>query len=125
MFKILNDKTICVTRGDIADIVVAARLQNGEAYTFKSGDVVRFAVFKKKECSCVVIQKDAVVEAEATSVTISLTADDTRLDEIISKPVDYWYEIVVNPDTAPQTIIGYDEAGEKIFRLFPEGGDVA
>ena len=123
MFKILNDKTICLTRGDIADIVVAAKLQNGEPYTFKKGDVVRFAVFKKKECSCVVIQKDAVVEAEATSVIISLTADDTRLDEIISKPVDYWYEIVVNPDTAPQTIIGYDEAGEKIFRLFPEGGD--
>lgn len=123
MFKILNDKTICVTRGDIADIVVAAKLQNGEPYTFKQGDVVRFAVFKKKECSCVMIQKDAVVEAEATSVTINLTADDTRLDEIISKPVEYWYEIVVNPDTAPQTIIGYDEAGEKIFRLFPEGGD--
>ena len=123
MFKILNDKTICLTRGDIADIVVAAKLQNGEPYTFKQGDVVRFAVFKKKECSCVVIQKDAIVETDTTSVTISLTADDTRLDDIISKPVDYWYEIVVNPDTAPQTIIGYDEAGEKIFRLFPEGGD--
>ena len=123
MFKILNDKTICVTRGDIADIVVAATLQNGEPYTFQTGDVVRFAVFKKKECSCVVIQKDAIVETDTTSVTIGLTADDTRLDDIISKPVDYWYEIVVNPDTAPQTIIGYDEAGEKIFRLFPEGGD--
>ena len=123
MFKILNDKTICVTRGDIADIVVAAKLQNGEPYTFQNGDVVRFAVFKKKECSCVVIQKDAIVETDTTSVTIGLTADDTRLDDMISKPVDYWYEIVVNPDTAPQTIIGYDEAGEKIFRLFPEGGD--
>ena len=125
MFKILTDNTICITRGDIADIVVSAKLRTGENYTFKAGDVVRFAVFKKKECSCVVVQKDAIVEAETTSVTIHLTSEDTRLDEIISKPVDYWYEIVVNPDTAPQTIIGYDEAGEKIFRLFPEGGDVA
>ena len=48
MFKILNDKTICVTRGDIADIVVAAKLQNGEPYTFQPSDVVRFAVFKKR-----------------------------------------------------------------------------
>ena len=123
MFKVLNDKTICVTRGDIANIVVAAKLQNGESYTFKPGDVVRFAVFKKKECSCVMIQSDVVVESDATSVTIGLTSEDTRLDELISKPVDYWYEIVLNPDTAPQTIIGFDEAGEKIFRLYPEGGD--
>ena len=123
MFKTLNDKTICLTRGDIADIVASAKLQNGEPYTFKPGDVVRFTVVKKKDYSCVMIRKDTIVETDTTSVTISLTADDTRLGDIISKPEDYWYEIVVNPDTAPQTIIGSDEAGDKIFRLFPEGGD--
>ena len=26
-------------------------------------------------------------------------------------------------DTQPQTIIGYDEDGAKVFRLFPEGAD--
>lgn len=122
MFVILDDKTICLTRGDIANIVVSANLQDGQAYTFTAGDVVRFRVYEKKNCSNVVIQKDAVVDTEALSVTINLTKEDTTIGELINKPVDYWYEIEVNPDTQPQTIIGYDEAGEKIFRLYPEGG---
>lgn len=125
MFVILNDKTICLTRGDIANIVVSASLQDGQLYTFAVGDVVRFAVFKKRDCACVVIQKDVVVEAETEAVTVSLTSEDTKIEELINKPVDYWYEVVVNPDTAPQTIIGYDEDGEKIFRLYPEGSEKA
>ena len=125
MFKILNDKTICLTRGDIANIVVSANLQDGQTYTFQAGDVVRFRVFKKRDCACVVVRKDVKAEEEVKSVTISLTKEDTTIDEIINKPVDYWYEIEVNPDTDPQTIIGYDEDGEKIFRLYPEGSDKA
>jgi hypothetical protein len=82
-------------------------------------------VYEKKNCSNVVILKDAVVDTEAQSVTISLSKEDTKIGELISKPVDYWYEIEVNPDTKPQTIIGYDEAGEKIFRLYPEGSEKA
>ena len=54
-------------------------------------------------------------------VTISLSSTDTRIGEIINKPVDYWYEIELNPDTTPQTIIGYDADGPKILKLFPEG----
>lgn len=121
MFKVLNDKTICVTRGDIANIVVAAKLQNGEDYTFAAGSVVRFTVFKKNDCSNVVIRKEVDVDVDTTSVTVNLLSADTRIGNIISKPIEYWYEVEVNPDTAPQTIIGYDEDGEKIFRLYPEG----
>lgn len=124
MFTILSDKTICLTRGDVASIVVTASLQDGSLYTFKPGDVLRFRVFKKRECSCVVIQKDVQVNGETESVTVNLTKDDTTIGEIISRPVDYWYEVEVNPETEPQTIIGYDEAGEKIFRLYPEGSEV-
>lgn len=122
MFVILEDKTICLTRGDIANIVVSAMLQDGTAYKFEAGDVVRLSVYEKKNCRNVVIQKETIAEAKVQSVTISLTHEDTKIGEIINKPVDYWYEIEVNPDTKPQTIIGYDEAGEKIFRLYPEGG---
>lgn len=44
---------------------------------------------------------------------------------MVNKPTDFWYEVELNPDTAPQTIIGYDkETGAKIFRLYPEGGDM-
>ena len=122
MFEILKDKTICLTRGDIANIVVSASLQDGQAYTFQPGDVVRLTVYKKRGCSDVLIQKDVIVETEAQTVTIRLEKNDTRFGDLISTPTDYWYEVELNPDTAPQTIIGYDAAGEKIFRLYPEGG---
>ena len=122
MFEILKDKTICLTRGDIANIVVSASLQDGQDYTFQPGDVVRLSVYKKRGCANVLIQKDITVETETQTATIRLEKEDTRFGDLISSPVDFWYEVELNPDTAPQTIIGYDAAGEKIFRLYPEGG---
>lgn len=123
MFKINEDKSIYLTRGDIADIKVSATKPDGEQYTFLVGDVVRFKVFKRRDCGCVEIQKDTVVTEETQEVIIYLEKKDTKIGEIISKPTNYWYEVELNPDTAPQTIIGYDEDGEKIFRLFPEGSE--
>lgn len=133
MFKILNDKTICLTRGDVADIEVSAKLQDDgkppeewESYVFVQGDVVRFSVFKRKDCNCIEIQKDVIVDKDTEVVVVHLEKEDTKIGPVINKHVDYWYEVVLNPDTRPQTILGYDdivEAGEKIFRLFPEGGD--
>lgn len=124
MFKINSDKSIYITRGDIAAILVNAN-NNGEAYVFKVGDVVRLNVFKSKDCGCIELQKDVAVKEEGTSVEIFLEKNDTRIGEIINKPKDYWYEIELNPETDPQTIIGYDDIdGPKIFRLFPEGSDV-
>ena len=55
---------------------------------------------------------------------VVLTEQDTRIGDVISKPVDYWYEVTLNPYTNPQTFIGYDEDGAKVFKLFPEGNDV-
>ena len=123
MFKINEDKSIYLTRGDIADIKVSATKPDGEQYTFSVGDVVRFKVFKRRDCGCVEIQKDTVVTEETQEVIIYLEKKDTKIGEIVSKPTNYWYEVELNPDTAPQTIIGYDEDGEKIFRLFPEGSE--
>ena len=121
MLEILVDKTICITRGDIASFDVSANTKDGEPYVFQEGDVVRFQVFKKKDCAAVMIKKDVVVKEKSNSVTLQLVTEDTRFGEVIHKPVEYWYEVVVNPETAPQTIIGYDEEGEKIFRMYPEG----
>ena len=99
MFEILKDKTICLTRGDIANIVVSASLRDGQAYTFQSGDVVRLTVYKKRGCSNVLIQKDIVIEAETQTAAIHLEKEDTRFGELISSPVDFWYEVELNPDT--------------------------
>lgn len=123
MFEVLKDKTICLTRGDIANIVVSAKLQDGKPYKFVPGDVVRFAIYKRLDCQCLVLKKDVAADAETETVTISLTMEDTKIGGIINKPVDYWYEIVINPDTDPQTIVGYDKDGAKIFRLYPEGSE--
>ena len=123
MFKINEDKSIYLTRGDIANIVVSAKQQDGTDYTFQKGDVVRIKVFKRKDCEEVFMQKDVVVEAEATQVDIYLSKEDTKIGEVISKPTNYWYEIELNPNTQPQTIVGYDEEGEKLFVLYPEGSD--
>ena len=115
-------KQINLTRGDIASICVNAIL-NDEQYTFQPNDVVRFKVLKAKECNCVELQKDTIVTEETPIVNISLSSEDTKIGELINKPVKYWYEIELNPDTEPQTIVGYDLDGEKIFMLYPEGAD--
>lgn len=121
MFVINDDMTINITRGDIALFSVSANIGEQE-YQFKPGDVVRFKVFAKKDCADVVLQKDVTVGAAANSVEIALDGEDTTIREVINKPVDYWYEVELNPETKPQTILGYDENGAKIFKLFPEGG---
>lgn len=124
MFVINDDKSIYLTRGDIATIKVSAKDGKGSDYLFKVGDVVRFKAFERKDCGCVVLQKDTTIEEETSVAQISLDKQETKIGELISKPKDYWYEIELNPEKAPQTIIGYDEDGAKIFRLYPEGSDV-
>lgn len=123
MFTIESDKTINVTRGDILYFSVMAE-DNGVPYTFKAGDIVRISVYGKKDCENVVLQKDFPVTTATEEVEIYLTKGDTKIGEIINKQKDYWYEIELNPDTAPQTIIGYDDDGAKVFRLYPEGEDI-
>lgn len=116
MYVVNNDLSIYCTRGDYCHIPVQ--------HQFQSGDVVRFKAFRKKDCNTVVIQRDFTVESAADTFVISLTGTDTKIGEVISKPVDYWYEVELNPETNPQTIIGYDDEGAKVFTLFPEGKDV-
>ncbi len=122
MFKVNEDKSIYVTRGDAVSFKLSAATEDGN-YTFRVGDLVRFKVFERKACDRVVLKKDFRVEAEADTIDIVLAGEDTKFGSIISKPKDYWYEVELNPEIHPQTIIGYDEAGEKILRLYPEGGD--
>lgn len=117
-----NTKQINLTRGNIASIDISAIL-DGEEYTFKPGDVVRFKVFKARKCDDVELQKDVIIAEESKKVNISLTGSETKIGELINKPTKYWYEIELNPDTNPQTIVGYDLEGEKVFMLYPEGDD--
>lgn len=122
MFKINDDLSIFVTRGDAVVFNLHATTDKGETYIFKPEDVVRIKIMERKGCEDVVFQKVFVVEEETDTVEISLSGEETTIGSVISKPTDYWYEVELNPFTIPQTIIGYDdETGAKIFKLFPEG----
>lgn len=122
MFTIDEENTISITRGDIGIIEVRVEDSNGGKYIFQPGDIVRLNVFTKKQHDDIVLTKEVNVYAESDVVDIILEPTDTRIGDIINKPVEYWYEIELNPYTTPQTVVGYDADGAKIFRLYPEGG---
>lgn len=125
MFTIESDKTINVTRGDIMYFTVSAKdKETGEKYIFQAGDIVRFTVYGKKDATNVVLQKDFIVSTPSEEVEIFLDESDTKIGEPINKATVYWYEVELNPDVKPQTIIGFDEDGAKIFTLYPEGIDI-
>lgn len=124
MFTIDADQTIHITRGDTGVIVVSANVTERDPYVFKPGDVLRFKVFGRKQHDNVIIEKDVKITQETTTVEIGLERADTKVGELINRPSDYWYEVELNPDTLPQTIVGYDENGPKIFRVYPEGGEL-
>ena len=125
MFVLNDDLSIYATRGDIVFFSVTAKDEkDGTLHKFKAGDVVTIKVYGKKNAETVELQKDFPIFADTEIVEIYLTKEDTTIGEVISKPKDYWYEVVLNDDTKAQTIIGYDEDGAKVFKLFPEGADL-
>ena len=124
MFKIdKKTKEMKLTRGDVANFSVTAKNNDDDSdYIFQENDVVVFKVFKKRECNCVVLQKEVVVTEPTTEVNFILNKDDTKFDEKLNNiAVEYWYEVELNPNTEPQTIIGYDDS-PTVFILLPEGG---
>lgn len=123
MFVLNEDLSIYVTRGDVLFFAVTMKDDDGNQHNFSEGDVVRVKVYGKKNASEVVLEKDFRIYADSEMAEIYLTKEDTKIGDVISKPTDYWYEIELNPDTEPQTIVGYDEDGAKVFKLFPEGAD--
>lgn len=123
MFKI-EGRTIELTRGDMLPLIVSCLNEDGSLYEFKAEDTIRIKIYEKNKVENVVIEKTFQVETPGIEVNIDLTADETKIGDYIRKPVEYWYEIEVNPDTPyTNTIIGYDkEEGPAIFWLLPEGG---
>jgi len=123
MYRVNEDMSVYVTRGDVVFLSVVAE-DDGTPYVFHPGDLVRIKVFEKKDCNNVVLQKDFSVARDSEVVDIFLSKEDTKIGTVIHKPIDYWYEVELNPLSDPRTILGYDEDGPKVFRLFPEGRDL-
>lgn len=116
MFK--NDGyTIHITRGDKG--VIELGIDN---YTFSIGDTVELRVYEKKRLDKQpVLSKEITVSKAGETVDIELTAEDTKIGEMINKEKEYWYEIELNDN---QTVIGYDEEGAKVLMLYPEGAEI-
>ena len=123
MFTLNDDLSIYATRGDYVHFSVMAG-SDGANYMFRPGDVLRIKIYAKKNCEDVVLQKDFPVQNYTERVEIVLEGSETKIGGVISKPKDYWYEVELNPNTEPRTIIGYGEDGAALFRIFPEGADV-
>lgn len=120
MFSVNEDMSIYVTRGDAVIFPLTAE-ENGVPYYFQAGDTIRFLVYEKKKPGNVVLNKKFLVSQKTDQVDLAFTEAEMKIGDPISKPTDYWYEVELNPDTDPQTIVGYDDDGPKIFRIFPEG----
>lgn len=121
-----SNYSIETNRGDM--LVLSIKTNNktdGTPYIFKTGDVVRFKLMEKNNCDNVLLQKDKEVSEPCESVSIMIPSEEMKIGEIINKPVDYWYEVELNPDTSfTVTILGYTKkTGPRILSLTPEGGD--
>lgn len=133
MFDIINGTEIHLTRGNIACLNFPARVRDinpetGEQvvtqYTYQVGEIVRFKIMKKGDVKQVYLEKDIKITEPTQMAIFNLTGDDTKWGDFINKPTTYWYEVELNPDTDPVTILGYDkEKGPKLFVLYPEGGN--
>ena len=112
MFKIDNEKNIHITRGDRGTIKLTAK-----SGSFSVNDKIKFSIVEKKDYKNVVFQKEYTVTTADDEFTFTLLGSDTKIGEVISKPVIYWYEIEYNGN---QTPISYDEDNAKQFILYPE-----
>ena len=105
MFRVDKEtKNIYCTRGDRGTI----RLKNttNESGLFNVNDKFKFSVVEKNNYNNVLFQKEYVVLETSDTFDITLTEEDTRFYEIISKDTHFNYEIEYNNDI---TIIGYHE----------------
>lgn len=112
--------TIHINRGNICRFDFEISKPDGSVYEFKPGDIIRFVVCSRNKPDDIKIQKNFIINEQQNNCLIELESSDTKIDGVINKPLDYWYEIILNPDTKPQTVLGYDKDGPKIFKLYPE-----
>ena len=109
--------------GDWLPLTIEPTNEDDTPYIFKDEDIVRFRIIKKKDCNCVELQKDFEPTVGSTSLDIDLWANEMEIGDVINKPITYWYEVILNPDTKYElTIIGYKKY-EKTLTLTPKGRD--
>lgn len=119
----IDGTTIKINRGDVLNLSLTLSLSDGTSYTFQDGDKVVFSVYNKgKMNDDAVLLKEITVSGSQNSIEINCTKEETKLGELINRPVEYWYEVELNDE---HTVIGYDDDGAKLLMLFPEGSKIS
>lgn len=115
----IDGTTIKLNRGDVLNLSLSIKMANNNSYIFQVGDKITFSIYEKKKMNeQAVLIKEVEVNETSESVSIDITSEETKLGDLINKPVEYWYEIELNEE---YTVIGYDDDGAKKLMLYPEG----
>lgn len=118
----IEGTTIKLNRGDILNINLTIKKEDGTDYSFEEGDKITFSIYNKGKLNDkAVLLKEVQATPGATSINIYCDSEKTKIGELVNKPIDYWYEIELNNE---YTILGYDDEGAKLFKLFPEGSKI-
>ena len=83
MITINNDKTIGITRGDVASFTLKVKQSDDTYYQFKTTDTLYFTVKKSYADSNYIIRKTITFNSPTETATISFNANDTNKNGII------------------------------------------
>lgn len=118
----IEGNVIKLNRGDTLNINLTIKKEDGTDYSFEEGDKITFSIYNKGKLNeKAVLLKEVQATPGTTSVNIYCTNEETKIGDLINKPIDYWYEIELNNE---YTILGYDDDGAKLLKLFPEGSKI-
>lgn len=118
----IDGTTIKLNRGDILSFALSIEKDDQTLYTFQEGDKVTFSIYRKNKMNEeALLLKEVNATPNETILTIQCTSEETRIGDLINKPIEYWYEIELNGDI---TVLGYDDEGAKKLILYPEGSKI-
>lgn len=89
-------------------------------YKFVVGDKLKLNIYERKGYDKEPVKSvEITITEKSDEAIIPLTESDTTFGEIPNKETTYWYDITLNEDN---TVIGFDEKGEKEFIMYPAKG---
>lgn len=113
--------TIKVFRGDSGHFDISKTDSEGNIEQFKKGDKVILSVKENFGENTVLLRKTKLVDEDCNKISFFITEEDTiSLTNLISEPIDYEYDIKVE-GLENSTIIGHDDSGAKLFKVYPTG----
>ena len=105
-------------RGDAGYIDIRKSDSEDNTEIFSKGDKVIFSIKNNFSEPEVILRKTVDVEEDTETVRIEFSHEDTLIGDLITNYMDYEYDINVNNK---DTILGHDDSGAKIFRVYPTG----